>query len=74
MTKATFDTWVKPTFAIGFHPERSELRIGVRNAYAKQWLENRLYGMIERTLQHVVGRAVTIQFILKTDAGMMNDE
>lgn len=55
MTKATFDTWVKPTFALAYDAARAELVIGVRNPYAKQWLENRLYGMIERTIQHVLG-------------------
>lgn len=62
MTKATFDTWVKPAFAISYDRERSELVIGVRNPYAKQWLENRLYGMIERTVRHVIGIATRITF------------
>ncbi len=66
MTKATFDTWVKPTFALSFDTERSTLVVGVRNAYAKQWLENRLYGMIERTLNHVLGHPSEIRFVLKT--------
>ncbi len=66
MTKATFDTWVKPTFALSFDTERSTLIVGVRNAYAKQWLENRLYGMIERTLNHVLGNPAVIRFVLKT--------
>jgi chromosomal replication initiator protein len=42
------------------------LVVGVRNAYAKQWLENRLYNMIERTLNHVLGHAAEIRFVLKT--------
>lgn len=66
MTKATFDTWVKPTFALAFDSERALLVVGVRNAYAKQWLENRLYGMIERTLNHILGHPAEIQFVLKT--------
>lgn len=66
MTKATFDTWVKPTFALSYDAERALLTIGVRNAYAKQWLENRLYGMIERTLNHVLGSPAEIRFVLKT--------
>jgi chromosomal replication initiator protein len=66
MTKATFDTWVKPTFALSFDLESSTLVVGVRNAYAKQWLENRLYGMIERTVNHVLGNPAVIRFVLKT--------
>ena len=64
MTKATFDTWVKPTFAMAY--EDGTLVVGVRNAYAKQWLENRLYGMIQRTLNHLLGRSAEIKFVLKT--------
>ncbi|MCG3140841.1 MAG: Chromosomal replication initiator protein DnaA [Anaerolineae bacterium] len=67
MTKATFDTWVKPTFALALDAEKNILVVGVRNAYAKQWLENRLYGMIERTLNHVLGQPAEIRFVLKTE-------
>ena len=73
MTKATFDTWVKPTFAVAFDADRSLLTVGVRNAYAKQWLENRLYGMIERTLHHVLGSPAEIRFVLNTREEMVVD-
>lgn len=62
MTKATFDSWIKPTFALSFDAETSELVIAVRNAYARQWLENRLLGMIDRTLNHVIGKPTKIIF------------
>ncbi len=64
MTKATFDTWVKPTYAMAF--EDGTLVVGVRNAYAKQWLENRLYGMIQRTLNHILGQSAEVRFVLPT--------
>jgi chromosomal replication initiator protein len=73
MTKATFDTWVKPTFALALDVEKNILVVGVRNAYAKQWLENRLYGMIERTLHHVLGQAAEIRFVLKTSQDAENE-
>lgn len=66
MTKATFDTWVKPTFALAFDETSAMLTVGVRNAYAKQWLENRLYGIIERTLNHVLGHPASAVFVLRT--------
>jgi chromosomal replication initiator protein len=66
MTKATFDTWVKPTFAMGY--EEETLVVGVRNAYAKQWLENRLYGMIQRTLNHLLGRSAEVKFVLNPNS------
>lgn len=66
MTKATFDTWVKPTFARSYDDAAARLVIGVRNAYAKQWLDNRLYGIVERVAQHVIGKSVEIEFVLQT--------
>ncbi len=65
MTRATFDTWVKPTFAIAY--ENEDLVVGVRNAYAKQWLENRLYGMIQRTVTHLLGRPAQIKFVYRSE-------
>jgi hypothetical protein len=66
MTKATFDAWLKQTSAIAYRAERDELVIGVPNDYAKQWLENRLCGMIERAAGQVIGRPVHLAFELET--------
>jgi len=48
MTTPTFNTWLKDTVLL----ERANGRVvvGVANAYALDWLENRLKGMVERTL------------------------
>jgi chromosomal replication initiator protein len=62
MTKPTFDTWLKNTRAISY--EDGTLIIGVHNAYAKDWLENRLLSIIKRTLAGIVGRTVEAKFIL----------
>lgn len=64
MTKPTFDTWLKNTRAISY--EDGTLIIGVHNAYAKDWLENRLMSIIKRTLVGIVGRAVEARFVLDT--------
>ncbi|MGB8644067.1 MAG: DnaA N-terminal domain-containing protein [Anaerolineae bacterium] len=70
LTRATFETWVKPAFGISFVP--GTLIIGVRNTYAHQWLENRLHGMIERTVSHIVGRQTQVQFVIKSHADQLN--
>lgn len=62
MTKPTFDTWLKNTKAVSY--EDGTLIIGVHNAYAKDWLENRLMSIIKRTLVGIVGRAVEAKFVL----------
>jgi chromosomal replication initiator protein len=62
MTRPTFDTWLKNTRAISY--EDGTLIVGVHNAYAKDWLENRLMSIIKRTLVGIVDRAVEVRFIL----------
>ncbi len=70
MTKATFNTWLKGTHLLNY--EDNTYVIGVRNAYAKDWLENRLLDTILRTLAAIVRERVNIQFEVK-DAHNDND-
>ncbi|MBC7242773.1 MAG: chromosomal replication initiator protein DnaA [Anaerolineae bacterium] len=60
MTRATFETWVKQTSVIGF--EDGVFIIGVQSNFAKEWLENRLLGLIKRTLTNLMGRSVEVRF------------
>ena len=63
MTKATFDTWVKQTYVLAY--EDGTFVIGVQNGYAKDWLENRLHGTIQRTLTGILGRSVEVRFVVQ---------
>jgi chromosomal replication initiator protein len=65
MTRATFTTWLQGTRALSC--EEDEFIIGVRNDFAKDWLENRLYDLIARTLAGVVGRRVKVRFVVWSD-------
>ena len=47
MTRATFTTWLQGTRALTWAD--GEFVIGVRNDFAKDWLEGRLYDLIART-------------------------
>ena len=60
MPSATYDTWVRDTVVMGY--EDGEFIIGMPNAYARDWLENRLRHTIKRTLSSIVHRSVQIQF------------
>ncbi len=60
MPASTFDTWVRDTVVIGY--EDGEFIIGMPNAYARDWLENRLRHTIKRSLSSIMHRAVQIQF------------
>jgi len=63
MTKATFDTWVRPTHAINYCD--GAITVGVHSPYAKEWLENRLHTTIARTVTGIVGRSVEVRYIVK---------
>jgi chromosomal replication initiator protein len=66
MTKATFDTWVKQTHVVAY--EDGTFIIGVQNGYAKDWLENRLHGTIQRTLTSILNRSVEVRFVVQSSA------
>ncbi|MDX1614035.1 MAG: chromosomal replication initiator protein DnaA [Candidatus Promineifilaceae bacterium] len=65
MTKATFNTWLKDARLIAC--DDSEYVVGVRNDYARDWLENRLADTIVRTLTAITGHPVEVRFIVWSD-------
>ena len=62
MTKATFNTWLRDARLLA--SDESSYTIGVRNAYAKDWLENRLDETICRTLTAISGAPVTVRYVV----------
>src|SRR5574337_703047 len=66
MTKATFDTWVRPTNALAY--EDGTLIVGVHSPYAREWLENRLQTTIQRTVTGIIGRSVEVRYVVKEQA------
>jgi chromosomal replication initiator protein len=62
MSKASFDTWVSSAEFIGYDEETHCYEIGVKNAYARDWLADRLSTTIARLLTGMMGRPVNPQF------------
>ena len=62
MTSATFNTWVKPTTVVSW--QDPDFVLGAPNGYIKDWLENRLHILIQRTLSGILGQSVNVQFIV----------
>lgn len=62
MPRASFDTWVRDTRPLHF--ENGLLTIGVRNAYARDWLESRLTGMISQMLAGITDSNVSVNFVV----------
>lgn len=63
MTRATFDTWLRDTHCIGIENDAT-LIVGVKNGYAVEWLENRLYNLIQRTLNRLTGQEMHSRFVV----------
>ncbi len=62
MPKAAYDTWVRDSQFISY--EDGLFIIGVRNAYACDWLESRLSSTIKRMLTGIINRSVQVRFIV----------
>ncbi|HEX7973139.1 MAG TPA: chromosomal replication initiator protein DnaA [Anaerolineales bacterium] len=60
MPKAAFDTWVRDTELISY--EDGCFIIGVQNAYARDWLQNRLSSTVVRMLTGIMNRSVEVRF------------
>lgn len=59
MTRATFTTWLQGTTAA---LDGDTLTVHVRNVHAIDWLENRLHDLIQRTVNALAGRPLTIHY------------
>jgi len=62
MPKASFETWVRDTKPVRF--DGNTLTIGVRNAYAQDWLESRLASTVQRLLIGILAMEIKVEFIV----------
>jgi chromosomal replication initiator protein len=62
MPKANFDTWVQSAELV--KQDNGKFTIGVRNAYARDWLESRLTGTISRLLTGFSDGPAEVEFIV----------
>jgi len=67
LTRANYDTWFKDTTIIS--EEDDVYCIGVPNAFAREWLENKFRPQVRQALQHLVGRTVDVRFVTSSGAG-----
>ncbi|HEV2249340.1 MAG TPA: chromosomal replication initiator protein DnaA [Candidatus Limnocylindria bacterium] len=61
MPKANYDTWFKETYVVS--EEDDVFCIGVPNAFAREWLENKYRTHVRASLTRLVGRTVDVRFI-----------
>ena len=62
MPRASFDTWVRDTKPVSYN--EGTLVIGVRNAYARDWLESRLANTVNRLLVGIFNSTVDVHFVV----------
>jgi chromosomal replication initiator protein len=62
LPRAAFDTWVRDAEYLAY--EDSTFIIGVRNAYARDWLEDRLLATAKHVLTGILGKTVDIRFVV----------
>ncbi len=62
MPRASYDTWVRDTSPMSY--EDGLLTVGVRNAYARDWLESRLATTVSRLLIGIMNRTVDVDFVV----------
>ena len=62
MPRASFDTWVRDTRPVAY--DNGVITAGVRNAYARDWLESRLASSVNRLLIGILNSNVTVDFVV----------
>jgi len=61
MSKASFDTWVSSAQFLNYDEESGLFTVGVKNAYARDWLDDRLSAKLSRLLTGMIGKPVTTE-------------
>ena len=62
MPKAAFDTWVRDAELLAY--EDGQFIVGVQNAFARDWLAERLGPIVTRVLTGIAGRTVEVRFVV----------
>ena len=71
LSKANYETWFKDTAIVS--EEDDVFMLGVPNAFAREWLENKYRTQVRETLQRLVGRTVDVRFVNMTAASVRSD-
>ena len=62
MPRASFDTWVRDTRVASY--DSGVVTVGVRNAYARDWLESRLMSTVSGLLTNILDQATDVRFVI----------
>ncbi|GMR11759.1 MAG: chromosomal replication initiator protein DnaA [Anaerolineae bacterium] len=62
MPRAKFETWIRDAELLSY--EDGEFVVGVRNAFARDWLDDRMRPTIKQVLGGIAGRTVDVRFVV----------
>jgi len=65
LQRPVFDTWLRDTTAVAY--EDGCFVVAAKTAFAQEWLENRMKGMIKQRVQRLTGRSVDLEFIVRPE-------
>jgi hypothetical protein len=64
MPRAAFDSWLRDTGPVSWDEQGYRLEIGARNAYARDWLENRVQNTCAKLVSDLLGQPVALSFVV----------
>lgn len=68
VARPAFETWLKDTD--GVEHRDGEFVVGTANAFVSEMLEHRMYPLIERAIEHVIGEPTSVRFQVNTQSGI----
>lgn len=63
--RPSFETWLKDT--VGLRLNNGSLTVGARTPFAIEWLEKRIYALVEQTVEAVAARPLEVDFCVLRD-------
>lgn len=60
VSKANYRTWLKDT--VGLSYDNEQFTVGVPNVFTLEWLEQRLFHLIKKTLSGILGYSLDVRF------------
>src|SRR5271157_1273182 len=70
MPKSSFDAWVRDSCLVSY--QDGQFVVGVRNVYAREWLDARLSSTVSRLLMGMMNQEVSVQFVV-SDADLPHE-
>ena len=66
VARPAFETWLRDTDGVAHND--GEFIVGTANAFIAEMLEHRMYPLIERAIEHVIGEPTAVRFQVVTQA------